>query len=119
MQTTQQESLAPTHVVGFPVSQNEDTLTESTGYDFGWDRHFARSDGLQARRQRGNRHYRADLLIKRKGSSAGVSYPAYPFIGIQGRAHGAGDGCGSRSRAPDEAAYPAYPLCEQIHGRPD
>jgi tetratricopeptide (TPR) repeat protein/ferric-dicitrate binding protein FerR (iron transport regulator) len=41
LQTSQQERLVPTHLEGFPISQNEATLTESSGYNFGWDQRFA------------------------------------------------------------------------------
>ncbi len=48
LQTSQQESLAPTHLEGFPVSQNEEILTEAASYSFGWDQRFGRRSFLRA-----------------------------------------------------------------------
>lgn len=42
LQTHFQERLAPTHLVGFPLSQNEPPLSESVGASAGWDQRLGR-----------------------------------------------------------------------------
>lgn len=48
LQTSTQERLVPTHLEGFPINQNEATLTESVGYNFGWDQRFGGRSFLRA-----------------------------------------------------------------------
>ena len=47
LQTNQQERLVPTHVDGFPLNQNELTLTLSNTYNFGWDQRFSNRSFLR------------------------------------------------------------------------
>ena len=47
LQTQQQERLAPTHLDGFLFNQNENPLTLSNSYNFGWDQRFGRTTFLR------------------------------------------------------------------------
>src|SRR4029079_9963505 len=43
LQTHYQDRLAPTHVMGFPLQQNESPLSESTAYNLAWDQPSGRN----------------------------------------------------------------------------
>ena len=43
MQTHLRERLAPTNIQGFVIEQNDPTLSENTGYSFGWDQRIQQS----------------------------------------------------------------------------